>query len=129
VKAYSEEAGSEPPPMRAARAAAKKSKQRFKLGAAIARGNKVLCKAPNDHKTHPIYGSGLFCTLHAESNAIYTAVRQGINLKGTIYVYRVNNNLAKPCPCCMALIKKMGIQKVVFSHPQKVKDSIIVHGR
>ena len=126
MKASIEEAGSEPPPMRAARAAAKKSKQRFKLGAAIARGNKVLCKAPNSHKTHPVYGSGLFCTLHAESNAIYSAVRAGINLKGTtIYVYRTNNALAKPCPCCMKHIKKHGIEKVVYSHPQKVKASII----
>jgi deoxycytidylate deaminase len=105
-----------PPPMRAAMIEAKKSKHRFKLGAAVAKGKKILVKAHNCNKTHPRYGSGPYSTLHAESNAIYKAVRQGIDLVGsTIYVYRVNDNLAKPCPCCMKLIKEHGIKEVVYS--------------
>lgn len=104
------------PPMRAAMIEAKRSPSRFKLGAAIAKGKKVLSKAYNVRKTHPEFGSGEFLNLHAEGHAIYKAVRQGIDLVGTtIYVYRKNNNLAKPCPCCMNLIHKYGISEVVYS--------------
>ena len=104
------------PPMRAAIKESKKSTHRFKMGAAIAKKNKVLVSAPNSRKTHPKFGSGSYSTLHAESHAIYKAIRQGIDIEGaTIYVYRANNNLAKPCPCCMGLIHKYGIKKVVYS--------------
>ena len=105
-----------PPPMRVAIKESHKSNHRFKLGACIAKGNKVLTRAHNSRKTHPKFGSGDYKTLHAESYAIYKAVRQGINLKGTtLYVYRKNNNLAKPCPCCMGLIHEYGIKKVIYS--------------
>jgi len=104
------------PPMRAAIKESEKSKHRFKLGAVIARGNRVLTKAHNSRKTHPRFGVGDYNTLHAEAYAIYKAVRRGIDLRGTtIYVYRKNNNLAKPCPCCMGLIHKYGIKEVVYS--------------
>lgn len=119
----------EPPLMRAACRVAKKSKARFKMGAVIARGNKILSRATNMKKTHPTYGSGEFMYLHCEGHAIYRAMRSGINLEGaTIYVYRRYGQLAKPCPCCMKLIRKHGIKEVVYSDPQKVKASIIVHG-
>tara|TARA_R100000951_G_C2622059_1_gene174813 strand:+ start:886 stop:1224 length:339 start_codon:yes stop_codon:yes gene_type:complete len=104
------------PPMRAAIKQSKKSEHRFKVGAAIAKGNKVLISACNSRKTHPKFGSGQFSTLHAESHAIYKAIRSGIDISGaTIYVYRANNLLAKPCPCCMGLIHKYGIKDVVYS--------------
>ncbi len=104
------------PPMRAAMLEAKKSKQRFKLGAAIAKGKKVLSKAHNQMKTHPEFGSGTYNNLHSEGHAIYKAIRKGLDLTGsTIYVYRRHNTLAKPCPCCMGLIEKYGIKKIVFS--------------
>ena len=107
---------SEPAPMRAAISESKKSKHRFQIGAAIAKGRKVLVKACNTRKTHPRFGAGEYSTLHAESHAICKAVRQGIRLEGTtIYIYRHNNNLAKPCPCCMGLIHKYGIKEVVYS--------------
>ena len=104
------------PPMRAAINESKKSKHRFQIGAAIAKGKRVLAKAHNTRKTHPVYGSGEFSTLHAESHAICKAIRCGVELSGTtIYIYRHNNNLAKPCPCCMGLIHKHGIKKIIYS--------------
>ena len=104
------------PPMRVAIKESRKSKHRFKLGATITRRNKVISKACNIMKTHPKFGSGQYNNLHAEGHAIYKAVRRGIDLKGTtMYVYRENNNLAKPCPCCMGLIHKYGIKEVVYS--------------
>ena len=115
--------------MRLAIQESKKSKHRFKVGATIVRGNKVISKACNVMKTHPRYGSGYYNNLHAEGNAIYKAVRNGLDLRGTtMYVYRQNNNLAKPCSCCMSLIHRHGIKEVVYSEPQKVKSSIIVYG-
>ena len=105
------------PPWRAAIQESKKSQHRFKIGAVIAKGKRILARAHNTRKTHPKFGSGEYSTLHAESHAIYKAIRQGINIKGsTIYVYRHNNNLAKPCECCMCLIKKYGIKEIVYSH-------------
>jgi len=105
-----------PPPMRLAIKESHKSNHRFKLGACIARGSRILSKACNSRKTHPVFGSGEYRTLHAEGHAIYKAVRQGIDLKGsTIYIYRRNNNLAKPCPCCMGLIHKYGIKEVIYT--------------
>jgi cytidine deaminase len=106
----------EPPPIRAARLESKKSKSRFKIGAAIARKNKVLVCAHNIKKTHPKFGSGNYKTLHAESHAIYKAVRRGIDLSGTtIFVYRVNDLLAKPCKWCQKLINDHGIKEVIYS--------------
>ena len=105
-----------PPPMRVAKKQAHQSTARFKVGAAIARGNKVLVAAHNIWKTHPKFGSGFYGNLHAEGHAIYKALRMGIDLSGcTIYVYRKKNNLAKPCKCCQALIEKHGIKYVIFS--------------
>ena len=93
-----------------------KSTHRFKMGAAISRGKKLLSKACNINKTHPKFGSGYYKNLHAEGHAIWKAVRQGVDLSGsTIYIYRHNNNLAKPCSCCMGLIHKYGIKEVVYS--------------
>ena len=105
-----------PPPMRLAIKASQKSQHRFKMGATIAKGNRILAKAHNTRKTHPKFGAGKYNTLHAESHAIYKAVRQGIDVSGsTIYIYRHNNNLAKPCPCCLGLIHKYGIKEIIYS--------------
>jgi deoxycytidylate deaminase len=93
-----------------------KSKCRFKLGAVIAKGNRILARGYNENKTHPRFGSGRFKMLHAESAAILDAVRKGVDMEGaTMYVFRYNNNLAKPCECCQRMIDHYGIAKVVYS--------------
>ena len=104
------------PPMRVAILESNKSSHRYHLGAAIARGNKVISRACNVRKTCPEFGSGEYCYLHAEGHAIKKAVRRGINLSGaSIYIYRKNNGLAKPCKHCMVLIKKYNIKEVYYS--------------
>ena len=106
----------DPLPMRYAIKESKKSSHKFPIGAAIAKKNKIIATACNINKTHPKFGSGVYKRLHAEGHAIYKAVRQGIDVSGsTIYVYRKNDNLAKPCPCCMGLIHKYGIKEVIYS--------------
>jgi len=104
------------PSMLLAAREAEKSPLRFKLGAIIRDGKRIVSKAFNINKTHTKYGCGRFNTLHAEANAIYKAVRQGYDLNGSIlYVYRYNGLLAKPCPDCQKLIRQYGIAKVVYS--------------
>lgn len=89
------------------------------MGAVIAKGNKVLSSGFNVRKTHPTYGTGYYRHLHAEGNAIYKAVRKRIDLQGsTIYVYRNNGRLAKPCLHCQELIERFGISEIVYSAEQ-----------
>jgi len=88
----------------------------YKVSAAIVRKNKILASGSNVHKTHTRFGVGKFGNLHAESNAIRQAVNKGVDIKGaTIYVYRRNKLLAKPCADCQALIDKYKINKVKYS--------------
>lgn len=106
---------SDPTMLLAAREALK-SPLRFKLGAVIRDGKHIISKAFNIDKTHTKYGCGRWRTLHAESHAIYRAIRSGCNLRGSVlYVYRHNRLLAKPCPDCEKLIRNYGISKVVYS--------------
>lgn len=95
---------------------ASKSTMSYKLGAVLVRRGKVLAVGRNVNKTHPDFGSGHFKTMHAEGNCLYNAKKRGIDPSGcTLIVYRKNNNLSKPCSCCMVMIKKFGIEKVVYS--------------
>jgi deoxycytidylate deaminase len=105
-----------PPPMRIAIKESKKSTERFKLGAVIAKGNKVLAKGFNNRKSNPRYGSGIFKSTHAEGAAIRDAINKGIDLRGkSIYIYRRNNRISKPCACCQKLIDRYGISQIIYS--------------
>lgn len=104
------------PPMRAAIKEAKKSTERFQLGAALADKNKVLATGRNRGKTHTKFGSGNFSTIHAESDAIRSAIAKGIDPSGkTLFVYRKNCRLSKPCKYCERMIREFGIKKVIYS--------------
>lgn len=113
-----------PPPLprvfRLAQKESEKSDQKFKLGAVIVKGSRVLSKGYNQQKTHPIYGSGAYNNLHAEGDAIYKALRAGIDIVGSImYVYRRNSNMAAPCKGCEALLRRYGINSVVYTDRQQ----------
>jgi deoxycytidylate deaminase len=115
------------PPMRAAIKASKKSSERFKIGAAISNKNKVLAVGHNKHKTHTKYSSGPFCTTHAEGDAIRKAVNKGVDLLGkTLFVYRKNCRLSKPCPDCEKLARDHGIKKVVYSVDPGIFETLIL---
>ena len=90
--------------------------RRFQLGAVLVNRGKIISSGRNMHKTHPIFGSGEFKTMHAEGFAIYKAILNGISPAGSImYVYRKNGLKAKPCVSCEFLLKKFGIQRVLYS--------------
>lgn len=101
--------------LKLARKESEKSQARFKLGAVVAKGSRVLGKGYNCSRSHP-KGSGPYSTRHAEVEAILDAKRRGVSLCGaSIYVYRENHNLACPCEDCMTLIENEGITKVIYS--------------
>lgn len=103
-------------PMELAKRESEKSEHKFKIGAVIVRKNKILSRAFNMNKTNPRFGSGDYKMIHAEGHAIWKAVRQGIDIEGSvIYVYRERGNLACPCECCQKLIAQYGIRKVIYS--------------
>lgn len=105
-----------PPLMRLAKRKAEKSKQSYKLGAVIAKGNKIISTGYNKKQINLKFGSGYNKTLHAEGDAIRNAIKNKKCLKGTtIYIWRKNDRLSKPCKCCHKHIKKYGIKKVVYS--------------
>lgn len=83
----------------------------YKHGAVIWRKNRIISAASNVYrKTHPL-GSGIYCTLHAEVNAIIKALKFESDLsKHNLLVIRINNfcdlKPSKPCKDCMQFINK-----------------------
>lgn len=102
----------------AAIACSTRSNMKFKLGAIVYRNDIILGRGYNHYlrKTskfgHPVY------SLHAEVHAIQFAIRKYGRraLAGaSIYIYRSNGKLARPCPCCLSLIEMVGITEVNYS--------------
>lgn len=100
----------------AKRESEKSSFKRFKMGAVLVSKGRVIGKGYNRNTTHPKLGSGYSKTMHCEGSAIQSALKQGINPSGsTLYIYRRNNNLAKPCKDCYNLLVEFGIDTVVYT--------------
>jgi len=104
--------------IRLAEKEASRSKAKFRLGAVVTKGNRVLGKGFNQNKTHP-RGSGHSSMVHSETAAICDALRKRIDLSGaSIYIYRAgryHGRLAKPCACCMELIRSVGITNIYYT--------------
>ena len=88
---------------------------RYRMGAVVIRGSRVLStginklKTHTDHKDWPAY----VCSIHAEHSAI---LHSETDLSGaTIYVARIGGRRnSKPCPMCHCLLKEVGIARAVF---------------
>lgn len=103
--------------------------RRFRLAAAVIqpKSGKILSLGFAHKKTHPFqykFKSHDFHSFwHAETHAIYNALKAGIDLSGMdLCVMRVGNAsgmplmLAKPCVSgCMQCIEHYGIRNVYFS--------------
>lgn len=109
---------SEPHPyMRTAEIESDKSEERFKIGAVLLKGNRVLTKSFNQNKTSRNYGSGLFSNLHAEGAVIAKAKSLRIDTnETTLVLYRKGHQNCKPCKDCQRLIKEAGIKKVYYTY-------------
>ncbi len=107
------------PPRREAINMCRLSEAKHKVGAVIFRGNRLLGFGHNIDKTHPKWGSGWNHKIHAETRAIYDAVKSGKNLSGSsIYIYRENDlgeALAKPCLHCFNRLTEAGVENIYYS--------------
>ena len=106
---------------------AKQSPSRYRLGAVVAKGNRVLGVGFNNQgKTHPImrkYDPGEFRPggIHAEVKACQGASYRELS-NAEIYVARILRSgepaLAKPCEICQRFLRAMGVKKAYYSMPE-----------
>lgn len=93
------------------------SRQHFKVGSILVKGNRILSYGVNSSKTHPM-ARGPFNALHAEHQAICNALIAQTR-GATLYVYREtrdgNSANSKPCLRCTELLKLAGVKDVYFS--------------
>jgi deoxycytidylate deaminase len=106
----------------ASKQARKSTFERNKLGAVIVKGNRVLSTGYNEIR----WSSKLRkSSIHAEEAAIVKLLKEN-RLEdladASIYISRVcpsgRTGLAKPCHSCEALIKSVGLCKVVYTTDQ-----------
>jgi deoxycytidylate deaminase len=88
-----------------------------KLGAVIAKGNRVISVGWNKYRTHP-KAPHPFKHLHAEVVALFLC---GEEARGAdLYVYREGRDgiprMSKPCPHCMVVIKQYGIKRIFYTN-------------
>lgn len=101
--------------------AAQKSKDRFRLGAVVLNGRKVISTGHNKRKTHAFFHSRYgHHHLHAECDALLKAHKGD-----TLVVVRLHKNgklaCSRPCDSCMDYIRDFGIKKVFFvNHKSEV---------
>ena len=119
---------------------------KMKLGATIILKGKVISKAFNTYKGHPIqkfynqnrndhFKESTQHALHAELSALNKV--KNLDLRGAeIYIYHMNNQgnpkMGRPCAGCMDAIKQRGISKIHYTTPDGIateeisQDKIIV---
>lgn len=97
------------------------------VGAVIVRDKCILATGYNgsirglphcDEAGHLMEDGHCVRTIHAESNAIVQAARNGVRIEGaTVYV------TASPCWPCFGLIANAGLSRVVFGEAYRAEDS------
>lgn len=94
------------------------SEYKFKLGAVIFKGNRIISTGFNKNKTHPKFNRYFkHATVHAEIDAI---LHSSENLVGTsMMVCRTTNTdrpaMAKPCAMCVQVMYEFGIKEVFWT--------------
>jgi deoxycytidylate deaminase len=101
--------------LRTAARAAGRSLYKYRVGAVILRGTRVLSYGHNKVKTHPA-STNPWRMVHAELDALYKLDKA--QLEGaTICVVRLSSaGLAssKPCPHCREAIEEAGLGRVIY---------------
>ena len=93
----------------------------FQVGCIIVNNNQIIADGwngtPTGYKTNDTRdenGETLYCTVHAESNALAKCARHGSSCDGgTMYI-----NIG-PCPDCAKFIVQAGIKRVVYARPYR----------
>lgn len=97
---------------------------RRKMGAVIIKNNRILSIGYNtNQKTHPQYASGIRVSIHAEISAIIHA-ESDIN-GASLFIYRNNNALAKPCPACIGAMIEARIRRAYYTTGDNNKYNVI----
>jgi tRNA(Arg) A34 adenosine deaminase TadA len=99
---------------------AESSTYRWKHGAVVAKGNKVLGFAPNKFRNAPLVDEHNVSE-HAERATLRELLKCRDDLRGcTIYIARIakagNTTISRPCTDCMAAIISAGIKEVVYTN-------------
>lgn len=103
---------------------AAKSEYKYKVGAVIVKGGRLLSVGHNVvGKTHPKHTGIYKESVHAEEAAILNRLKTKNGLaslqNAVLYVSRITSSgipgMAKPCPNCERLIRAVGIKKVIFT--------------
>ena len=116
-----------------------KSTCKFKHGAIITKGSKVICKGYNNSRSKHKYLNNITCSTHAELEVLRIFInthlkgkknwrsksKNSYNLNGYIlWVVRVSNHSLKTstmldsCPClkCKKILQEYGFKKVGYSN-------------
>jgi deoxycytidylate deaminase len=99
---------------------AQRSEYRWKHGAVVAKGNKVIGFAPNKFRNSP-HIDAENVSVHAEAAVIRELLKNYTDLKGTtIYIARVSRTgvptISRPCVNCMRAIRDAGIKEIVYTN-------------
>lgn len=103
----------------AEKAATLSNNEKFRVGAAIFRGKRLISMGWNNTwKTHP-ESKARFKACHAEFAAIQGNYKYDL-IGATIYVVRITNanrrGMAKPCKYCEEVIAAAGIEQVIYTN-------------
>jgi cytidine deaminase len=104
---------------RHAREMALLSTYKYRLGAVLFKGSKVISTGFNSNKTHPgIVKYFTHARVHAEFDCILHADPEAI--KGSsMFVLRTTRagqtTIARPCPLCVQIMREYGIEKVYWT--------------
>ena len=106
---------------------AQTSTERYKHGAVLVRGGRLLATATNRRTLDPYYYVGVadVFSIHAED----AVMRRVGNPRGAVlYVARVNNagdeRMSQPCEGCQVLIDNFGIKRCVWTVDTQYLDAV-----
>lgn len=96
------------------------SQYRWRHGAVVSRGGRVIGHAPNKFRNSPIIDPKNV-TDHAEAAVIRELLKNYPDLRGSsIYIARINNEglvkMSRPCVNCMKLIVGAGIKEIIYTN-------------
>lgn len=108
----------------AAEAAQLSTHSRYRLGAALFLGRRLISIGWNQNKTHPTQQS-IFRWQHAELSCLIGVNKKNLS-NATMYVVRIIRNgsyrVSKPCGDCQRILRATGLRKVVYINRQlKIK--------
>jgi len=89
---------------------------KYRLGASLFRGSRLISTGINQIKTHT-KSPHSYRMIHAEIDALLRVDREVIE-GSTLYVVRILKNLnfaaSKPCDCCWEMACQLGVRRVIY---------------